>query len=165
MTTITQENFKNKENYVEMARAQMEKWREGLDKLEYDIKKFPPEVQAAYRREIGFLRSKLDQVETAYDQMSEADSKHWEEARYLWGKKAAEYWQVFMASADRIQSEQDVPLGWVQGLTDKRIYQSAGWAEGMGERPQGSQGWAEGMGERPQGSQGWAEGYDRLSRS
>jgi len=33
MTTITEENFKNKENYVELAEAQMEKWREGWRSL------------------------------------------------------------------------------------------------------------------------------------
>jgi hypothetical protein len=96
-------------------------------------------VQAAYKREIGALLLKLDQVETAYDEMNQSGSMQWEETRYLWGKIAAEYWQDFMAIAVKIQDEHHVPLGWVQGLTDKRMHQSAGWAEGMGERPEGSQ--------------------------
>ena len=164
MTTITEENFKNKENYVVLAEAQMEKWRDGLAKLGSDIKKFPPELQAAYGREIDALRTKLERVETAYDEMNEADSKQWEEACYRWGKSAAEYWQVYIASANRIYNEEKVPLEWVRELADESIHQSAGWAETIGEHPQGSKGWVEGIGERPQRSRGRAEGYERLSK-
>jgi hypothetical protein len=164
MTTITEENFKNKENYVELAEAQMEKWREGVAKLDSDIKKLPFEVQAAYGREIDALRTKFERVETAYDEMKQADSKQWQEARYRWGKSAAEYWQVFIASANRLHNEQKVPLEWVREFADESIYQSAGWAESSGEPPQGSKGWVEGIGERPRRSRGGAEGYERLSK-
>lgn len=161
MTTITEENFKNKEIYIELAQGQMEKWRNGLVKLEDEIKKYPSEVQAAYRREVGTLYPKWEHVQTVFGEMSEAGSEQWEEARYQWGKTAAEYWQKFMTITERIQDKYHVPLGWVQGLTDKRMHQSAGWAEGFGDRPEGSEGWAEGMGKQGSTSQGWGEGYDR----
>lgn len=160
MTTVYEETYENKETYMELGQEQMKKWRDGLEKLGDEISKFPQEVQAAYRREIGGLRSDLEQVESAFQDMDQADSMNWESARYQWGKTAAEYWQTFLNTANRISDEHSVPLGWAQGLTDKRIYQSAGWAEGMGERPEGSEGWAEGMGRQGKGSQGWAEGYD-----
>jgi hypothetical protein len=165
MTTIIEENFANKTTYMELARTQLEKWRSGLEKLESETKKFPAEVQAAYRREIGILNSQLDGVETAFEKMGQADSQHWDEATYNWGKTAAEFWQSFITTAGRIQNEHSVPLGWVQGLTDTRMHDSAGWAEGFGSRPEGSQGWAEGMGQRGSGSKGWAEGYEDRSSS
>ena len=137
----------------------------GVAKLGSDVKKFPPEVQAAYGREIDALRTKLDRVETAYDEMNQADGKQWEETHYRWGKSAAEYWQMFIASANRIYNEQKVPLEWARELADESMYQSAGWAESIGESSQGSQGWIVGIGERPQEPRGWAEGYGRLTKS
>ena len=163
MTTSNQESYKNKEIYVKMACAQIKKWRGGLEKLEEEIKKFPSEVQAAYQREIGSLHSQLERVETTFEEMNGADSSQWDKARYQWGKSAAKYWQSFIVAAGRIQNEHSVPLGWVQGLTDTRLHESAGWAEGFGSRPEGSEGWAEGMGQQGSESQGWAEGYDQQS--
>ena len=163
MENETINTFDNKESYVESAQAQMEKWREGLEKLFDETKEFPSEVQAAYRKRIGDLREQLEEVESVFDEMNEADREHWDEASYHWGTAAAQYWHAFSDTTKEIEDKHSIPLGWVQGLTDKRTYESAGWAEGFGHRPEGSEGWAEGMAKQESGSRGWSEGYDSQS--
>jgi hypothetical protein len=69
--------------------------------------------------------------------------------------------EAFMRTANQLNNEhEEVSLGWLQGFTDHRVHDSAGWAEGMGEPEESSEGWVEGMGEQESDSEGWAEGYD-----
>lgn len=165
MTTYTEDFVRNREKYSEAVQSQMKNWRDGLQRLSDEIKEYPAGVQPAYRREIGELRAKLDRVAEASVDLANATDQQWEEARQDWGKLATTFWQSFMETASHIRDANHVPLGWVQGLADKRISKSEGWAEGFAERPEGSEGWAEGMGEQGTGSAGWAEGYDREKES
>jgi hypothetical protein len=161
MTSYLESTFENKASYIDLAKGQMEKWRDGLDKLQEETRKFPQEVQSAYRRDLGALRNRWQDLLRLFVEMENAGGRQWENARYQWGKAAGEFWQAFAETGGRIRDDIHVPLGWLQGLTDERIYQSAGWVEGMGERSAGSEGWVEGMGEQESASQGWTEGYER----
>jgi hypothetical protein len=95
------------------------------------------------------MRSKEANRESAYSQ---------------WRDTAVSYNEAFAHTTNDMKEY--VPLGWLQGFTDKRSLDSEGWAEGFGKRPEGSEGFAEGMGHKGKvKSKGWSEGYDQVSRS
>ncbi|MFN2137585.1 MAG: hypothetical protein ACK2UK_16610 [Candidatus Promineifilaceae bacterium] len=165
MATVAEKNFENKADTMALATSQMGKWRAGMDRLDKELSSYPQEVQAAYRRDIGVLRNEYwEPVEAAFSSMDKAGQTAWTNAYHEWGRSAATFWQRLNALKLQIEDTHHVPLGWVEGMTDKRTYESAGWAEGMAARPAGSQGWAEGMGHQGDESTGWSEGYDSVNK-
>lgn len=161
MTTKTKEIARKKESFLQTTQVQMNQWRDELDRLEEEIKQLPIDIQAEYCEQSANLRETWQQVEAKLQVLEGAASDQWEEMKSRWQHTSQEYRESFMGTANQLQNKEKVPLGWLQGFTDKRTHESAGWAEGMGKRPEGSEGWVEGMGKRPSGSKGWAEGYDR----
>ncbi len=123
MATITEESFTHKEPYMERVRAQMEKWCEGLQKLDAEIETFSPQVSANYQQEIGLLHAKWRELETMSDEMSDAGSEQWDAARYQWGRSATDYLLSYMAAAERVQNEHHVPGGGAHGATTQRVRQ------------------------------------------
>jgi hypothetical protein len=162
MTTLTNEIAKKKKAFLQTARVQMDQWRDGLNRLDEAIEQIPPEAQASYRKNIADLRAQWQQVEEAFQRMEQAAAERWEKVQSRWQQTAANYKEAFMETANRID-QKEVPLGWLQGFSDKRTHESAGWAEGMGHRPEGSEGWAEGLGKQESKSKGWSEGYDQAN--
>lgn len=139
----------------------LERWQEGLKKLEEEVKTIRMEAQASYREQIADLRSDWKQVYARVRALEEGTGEEWANAQAQLQERVAAFRQAFLKTAHRLQEEEKMPLGWLQGFTDERKAVSEGWTQGMGARPQGSKGWTEGQGKRPAGSEGWVEGYEK----
>jgi len=130
--------------YLQTAQMRTNQWRDELNRLEEEIKQFPSETQAVYRRNLANLQTQWQQVEAKFKELERASSGQQEIIRSEWQITAEEYQNNFRETAKQIMDKENVPLGWLEGFTDKRPHDSAGWAEGMGKQEKGSKGWAEG---------------------
>ena len=164
--THTTETDKKKGAVMQAARNQMTEWRQALQKLEEDIHELPTETRAEYEQKLSMLKLHWQQVESKFTAISQTDPTRQGTAYTHWRETAVAYDEAFLNTTHELKATELVPLGWLQGFTDKRIQDSEGWAEGFGKRPAGSEGFAEGMGHKDKvGSRGWAEGYDKVSQS
>lgn len=156
MATIVERMQTTRDQYLQSARLQMEKWRADLKMLAAGAEKQSVEARAAYHEALANLLGLWRKMEAGFEDMEKAGSDTWEQTSAHWQQAADRF-----TSAFNELTRGDAPLGWVQGLSDRRIQDSEGWVEGMGERQPGSEGWAEGIGKREESSKGWAEGYKK----
>ena len=150
---------------VQEVKAHLSEWQAGVDRLEDEVKQIDKESQKQYADQIAVLRQHLKELRVRLQAIDEGEPREWRESRPAFHQRLIRFRQAFMQTANKLHQEDRVALGWLQGFTDERTHESAGWAEGMGEHPEGSAGWAEGMGHRPEGSKGWAEGYDEVNKN
>lgn len=146
-------------------RDHLDQWETGIDRLEEAIHHVKQEAQKEYYDQIAVLRQHLKEMRLRLRAIEEGEPKEWRESQVAFYQRLARFRQAFAHTANSLDQEDRVALGWLQGFTNERTNESAGWAEGMGEMPEGSAGWAEGMGHRPEGSKGWAEGYDQVNKN
>ena len=152
------------ETVLQKVQNQMDEWRAALNKFEEKLSDTSAETKAAYEEQLAQLKLHWQQVESKFSALQQADDARRGVAYADWRDTADSYHNAFMSTARDMKEY--VPLGWLQGFTDKRTLDSEGWAEGFGKRPAGSEGFAEGMGHmREETSKGWAEGYDKVSKS
>lgn len=141
----------------------VKQWAMRVDRLEEEVKHFQHETQLKYEHQMDEMREKLHKAEVRLQAMAEGDPKEWVMGRPEFEEKFDAFKAAFMRTANAMKHEDEaeaVNLGWLQGFTDTRSHDSAGWAEGTGEPSPGSEGWVEGMGEQESDSEGWVEGYD-----
>jgi hypothetical protein len=146
-------------------KAHLDQWESGINRLEDEVRQVSQEAQKEYFDQIAVLRQHLKELRLRWQAIEEGEPQEWRESHPAFQQRLTRFRQVFMQTANKLHREERVALGWLQGFTDERTHESAGWAEGMGEHPEGSAGWAEGMGHRPEGSKGWAEGYDEVNKN
>ena len=139
-------------------------WTVGVDRLEKEIHTVKAEAQKQYHEQVAVLKQQLKELQIRVQAMREGESKEWQESQSALHERLARFRQAFLLTAQRLHHEEKVALGWLQGFTEERSHESAGWAEGMGEPDERSEGWAEGMGKRSNESRGWAEGYDQVKK-
>ncbi|MFO7680508.1 MAG: hypothetical protein R6X34_10690 [Chloroflexota bacterium] len=135
-----------------------------MERLENEVKHFNREIQAAYQKDINALKRELQDLQARFMAMKEGSEEEWLKGRSQLQERIIKFRKYFMETAERIRHEdadKRVELGWLQGFTDERTQESAGWAEGLAGPTEGSEGWAEGMGKQGSESKGWAEGYNR----
>ncbi len=143
----------------------LDQWEAGIKQLEDEVDHVNKEFQKEYFDQIAVLRQHLKELYLRWQAIAEGEPREWRESYPAFRQRLARFHQAFMQTANKLHQEDRVALGWLQGFTDERTHESAGWAEGMGEQSEGSAGWAEGMGHRPEGSKGWAEGYDEVNKN
>lgn len=146
-------------------KAHLDQWESGINRLADEVRQVSQEAQKEYFDQIAVLRQHLKELHLRWQAIEEGEPQEWRESHPAFQQRLTRFRQVFMQTANKLHREERVALGWLQGFTDERTHESAGWAEGMGEHPEGSAGWAEGMGHRPEGSKGWAEGYDEVNKN
>lgn len=157
----TKEHDHENDKRMQEVKEHLDYWQGGLQRLVKEVQYLKSETQNQYQPQIAALEAQLHNLQVRLKAMAEGEPKEWHEGRLGFAEQFARFRQAFLKTAQQINdSEEKVALGWLQGFTDKRTHESAGWAEGLAERPAGSEGWAEGLGKRPEGSKGWAEGYD-----
>jgi hypothetical protein len=165
MTNLPKTIDEKRKMVLQKARTQMDEWREDLNRLENQLSDLSSESgsRAEYQKQLATLKQHWQQVESKFAAMLQGSDEA-QEAYNHWRDTAVAYNQAFMRATKNMKEE--VPLGWLQGYTDERTQESAGWAEGFGGRPSDSEGFAEGMGHKGKvTSKGWAEGYDKVSKS
>lgn len=149
----------------QQVKAHLNQWESGVDRLEDEVRQVSQEAQKEYVDQIAVLRQHLKELRLRWQAIEEGEPQEWRESHPAFQQRLTRFRQVFMQTANKLHREERVALGWLQGFTDERTHESAGWAEGMADMPEGSAGWAEGMGHRPEGSKGWAEGYDEVNKN
>lgn len=163
MSNLTKTIDEKSDAMLQKAQNQMNEWREEIDELGAKLEDLSGEARAEYEKQLAKLKLHWQQVESKFSTWQQADDTRRGVAYADWHDTAVSYNEAFMQTAS--QMKKFVPLGWLQGFTDKRTQDSAGWAEGFGTRPAGSEGFAEGLGQKGKNSKGWAEGYDKASQS
>jgi len=164
MTNLPQTIDEKSEAVLQKVQSQMDEWRAALNTFEEKLKEATAETQAAYEEQLAQLKLHWQQVESRFGALQQAEDAQRGVAYADWRETAVSYDKAFMSTVSNMKEY--VPLGWLQGFTDKRIQDSQGWAEGFGKRPESSEGFAEGMGHMShETSKGWAEGYNKTSKS
>lgn len=164
MSNLAKTIDEKSEVVMQKAQDQMEEWREEINELEEKLSELSGEAQTEYEKQLAKLKVSWQQLETKFSTLQRVDDTQRSAVYADWRDTAVAYNNAFMRTANDIK--EFVPLGWLQGFTDKRTMDSEGWAEGFGKRPAGSEGFAEGIGHRgEETSKGWAEGYDKDSQS
>lgn len=160
--TVPQTTEKHINDTITEMKEQLNLWQDRLNSLEEEIKHIKQEVQSKYQATIEGLQEELHRLQVRLQAMKEGDPVEWLNGRIEFQERYDTLKNSILNTAVLIQNEdKNVALGWLQGFTDERPHDSAGWVEGMGEQQEDTEGWAEGMGEKGPGSKGWAEGYNQ----
>lgn len=165
MSNLSKKIDEKSEVVRQKAQNQMDEWRAEINEWEEKLSELSGEAQAEYQEQLTKLKLHWQQVESKFSTMMQADDEKQEAAYTHWRDTAVSYNETIIRTADHMKEY--VPLGWLQGFTDRRTQDSIGWAEGFTTRgPEDSEGFAEGMGHKKKvESKGWAEGYDKVSKS
>ena len=164
MSTTTYQNEKDVTITMKEYKGILKQWELRVDRLEEELKHFKRETQLKYEDQVEEMREKLHEAQVRLQAMIEGDPKEWAMGQPEFEEKFETFKAAFMRTANAVKHEdeaKEVTLGWLQGFSEERTVDSAGWAEGMGEPAESSEGWVEGMGEQEQDSEGWVEGYER----
>ena len=142
----------------------LDQWEIGIGRLEDEIHRLNQESQRQYVDQVAVMRQHLKELRLRLQALEAGEPREWRESRPAYYERLGRFRLVFIQTANRMKQEEQAGLGWLQGFTDERTHESAGWTEGIGEEPEGSAGWTEGMGHHPEGSEGWTEGYDEVNK-
>ncbi|MAU01923.1 MAG: hypothetical protein CL608_32705 [Anaerolineaceae bacterium] len=165
MSNLSKTVDEKSEAVMQKAQNQMDEWREEINEMEKKVSELSGEAKAEFQEQLTKLKLHWQQLESKFSALMQANDDQREAAYADWRDTAVSYNNTFMSTTHEMKEY--VPLGWLQGFTDRRTQDSEGWAEGFTERgPEDSEGWAEGMGHKGKvKSKGWAEGYDKVSKS
>lgn len=165
MSNLSKTVDEKSETVMQKAQNQMDEWREEINELEAKLEELSGEARAEYEKQLAKLKLHWQQVESKFSSLQQADNARRDVAYADWRDTAVAYNNTFLTTANNMKEY--VPLGWLQGFTDRRTQDSKGWAEGLSRTaPEDSEGFAEGMGHKGEvESKGWAEGYDKVSKS
>ena len=165
MTNIEKTIDEKRKVVRQKVQKQMDEWRAETNEMEARLSELSGKAQAEYQKQLTRLKMHWQQLESKFSNMMQAEDDQREAAYADWRDTAVSYNNTFMSITHEMK--EFVPLGWLQGFTDRRPQDSEGWAEGFTDKgPQDSQGFAEGMGHKEKvKSKGWAEGYDKVSKS
>lgn len=145
-----------KESFQDKIETALKVWRDRIEQLKAQTITAQPEAKVAYQEQYNKLATRQAEVAQKLEALQQASGDQWEDLR----SGAEKALIALEESFDRVKEKvaQVGWLGWAQGMTEKRKFDSEGWAEGMGHRVGHSEGWVEGMGYQPEDSVGWAEG-------
>ncbi|MCK6623599.1 MAG: hypothetical protein DPW09_06105 [Anaerolineae bacterium] len=145
-----------KESFQDKIETALKVWRDRIEQLKAQTITAQPEAKVAYQEQYNKLATRQAEVAQKLEALQQASGDQWEDLRSGVEKALIALEESF----DRVKEKvaQVGWLGWAQGMTEKRKFDSEGWAEGMGHRVGHSEGWVEGMGYQPEDSVGWAEG-------
>lgn len=165
MSNLSKTVDEKSEAVMQKVQNQMDEWREEINEMEKKVSELSGEAKAEFQEQLAKLKLHWQQLESKFSTLTQADEDQREAAYAAWRDTAVVYNNTFMTTTQGMKEY--VPLGWLQGFTDRRTQDSEGWAEGFtDEGPEDSEGWAEGMGHKGKvKSKGWAEGYDKASQS
>lgn len=149
---------------VQEIKDHLAQWESGINRLEDEVQNIRQESQKEYHDQLAVLRQHLRELRIRLQALHEGELQEWRESRPAFYERLNRFRNVFMQTAQKLHREDQAVLGWLQGFTEERSQESAGWTEGMGEQPEGSAGWTEGLGHRPAGSEGWTEGYEKVNK-
>jgi len=140
-------------------------WGKAIKRLRAQVAEHHVDTQVKYDKQLDELS---DLWETAKDQLQvhrRTVQSKLNDVENGFGRAINEVQQSFSAIVQQFSKENDLRLGWAEGLTDQRHIDSLGWAEGLAQFPstETSEGWAEGQAKDPDTVEtvGWAEGYDK----
>ncbi|GIK37414.1 MAG: hypothetical protein BroJett011_12470 [Chloroflexota bacterium] len=145
-----------KESFQDKIETELKVWRDRIEQLKAQTITAQPEAKVIYQEQYNKLAARQAEVAQKLEALRQARGDQWEDLRSGVEKALIALEESF----DRVKEKvaQVGWLGWAQGMTEKRKFDSEGWAEGMGHRVGHSEGWVEGMGYQPEDSVGWAEG-------
>lgn len=145
-----------KESFQDKIETELKVWRDRIEQLKAQTITAQPEAKVIYQEQYNKLAARQAEVAQKLEALQQASGDQWEDLRSGVEKALIALEESF----DRVKEKvaQVGWLGWAQGMTEKRKFDSEGWAEGMGHRVGHSEGWVEGMGYQPEDSVGWAEG-------
>lgn len=146
-----------KETYQDKIETELKVWRNRIEQLKAQAITVQPEAKATYQEQYNELAARQAEVEQELQALQQASGDHWEELKSGIEKALTALEESFDQAKKKVGW-----LGWVQGMTEKRQFDSEGWAEGVGHKTGHSEGWVEGMGYQPEDSVGWAEGMKTL---
>lgn len=142
-----------KETYLEEVEAQLRVWGERIAQLKTKVQ---AKTETAYQEQLNELAQRRAEVEQKLQVLKQASDDKWEDFKSAVDQSLTALEESFDRTKEKVA--QVGWLGWTQGMTEKRKFDSEGWVEGLGQRTGHSEGWAEGMGEQTEDSKGWVEG-------
>jgi hypothetical protein len=147
---ITEESFQDKID------AALKVWSDRIEQLKAQAITAQPEAKATYQEQYNELAARQTEVVQKLQALQQASGDQWEDLRIGVEKALIALEESFDRAKEKMA--QAGWLGWAQGMTEKRQFDSEGWAEGVGHKTGHSEGWVEGMGYQSEDSFGWAEG-------
>jgi hypothetical protein len=147
---ITKESFQNK------IETELKVWSDRIEQLKAQAITVQPEAKATYQEQYNELAARQAEVVQKLQALQQASGDQWEDLTSGVEKALTALEESFDQVKEKLA--QVGWLGWVQGMTEKREFDSEGWAEGMGHKVGHSEGWVEGVGYQSEDSVGWAEG-------
>lgn len=141
-----------KEVYQEKVETQLKVWADRIERLK-------AEAGTQDQGQFNELINRQDEVMQRLQELKQASDDAWEDLRINVEKALTAMEESFDQITEK--AAQAGRLGWVQGMAERREFDSEGWVEGMGHRTGHSEGWAEGVGYQSEDSAGWAEGMKK----
>lgn len=131
-------------------------WSDRIEQLKAKAFTAPAEATATYQEQFNELATRQAEVAQKLRALQQAGSGQWEDLRSGIENALTALEESFDRAREKVA--QIGWLGWTQGMTEKRQFDSEGCAEGVGHKTGHSEGWTEGMGYQSKDSVGWAEG-------
>jgi hypothetical protein len=145
-----------KESFQDKIETELKVWSDRIEQLKAQAITAQPEAKATYQEQYNELAARQAVVGQKLQALQQASGDPWEDLKTGIEKALIALEESFDRAKEKVA--QVGWLGWAQGMTKKREFDSEGWAEGMGHRMGHSEGWVEGMGYQSEDSVGWAEG-------
>lgn len=145
-----------KETYQDKIETELRVWSDRIEQLKAKVSTAQAEATATYQEQFNELATRQAEVAQKLRTLQQAGSDQWEDLRSSIEKALVALEESFDRTKEK--AAQIGWLGWAQGMTEKRQFDSEGWAEGVGHKTGHSEGWVEGTGYQSEDSVGWAEG-------
>lgn len=145
-----------KETYQDKIETELNVWSDRIEKLKAEALTVQAEATAAHQEQFNELAMRQAEVAQKLQTLQQASGDQWEDLKSGVEKALIALEESFDQVKEKVA--QVGWLGWAQGMTEKRQFDSEGWAEGMGHKVGHSEGWVEGVGYQSEDSVGWAEG-------
>ncbi len=146
-----------KESFQDKIETELKVWSDRIERLKAQTITAQPEAKVTYQEQYNKLAARQAEVAQKLQALQQASGDQWEDLKDGVEKALTALEESFDQAKKKVGW-----LGWVQGMTEKREFDSEGWVEGMGHKMGHSKGWVEGMGYQSEDSVGWAEGMKAL---
>ena len=145
-----------KETYQDKIETELKVWSDRIEQLKAKAITVQTDAAATYQEQFNELALRQAEVVQKLQALQQASGDRWEDLTSGVEKTLTALEESFDQVKEKLA--QVGWLGWAQGMTEKRQFDSEGWAEGMGHKVGHSEGWVEGVGYQSEDSVGWAEG-------
>ena len=158
-------NLPSSEEYRQKVQARLSGWDEAIVHLEKEVDKTKTEDRDKYQEQVRQLRTQKRAIVDQLDAFITADAQRQQTLKPKLDATIEAFDKRLTKISADLEESGGQPLGWLEGLSDKRPDDSEGWVEGLGEDTGESEGWVEGLGKQPKNSKGWLEGYDKTQEN